>query len=197
MKIVAIDESGDLGSNLERGASRLIVLSFVSFDSGYLEKLNLKLEEISNFVYKNTEHEFHFTNETYKQRKYFFEKILDLDISINVFVLDKTKTGTKDYLSVILSKAFKVLNTEEEHHLKFDGILTRKVKKERASEIRKLARENNLKINKLGFYDSRVNRDIQIADMMAGICRKNISDNEPNDRVLFNIIKNKASLHFL
>ena len=69
MYIVAVDESGDLGNKLENGSSRFLVYCFVKYKKDYEEIIIKNLDKLSEEVYKNVNHEFHFTNESYRQRE--------------------------------------------------------------------------------------------------------------------------------
>jgi hypothetical protein len=200
MKIVAIDESGDPGNKLGLGSSFLFVYSFVVFDKDYLEFLNKTLSDLSEKYYKNKDHEFHFTNETHKQRRVFLESIINLNIDFNVFIYDKKLNKTNEIKKYVLECAFKNIKTlleKQDIFIKIDGVLTRLVKKDQATQVRKIAKLFNLNINKIGFYDSKNNRDIQVADMIAGAIRKHEEHGDPNDIELFNILKSKVNIVYV
>jgi hypothetical protein len=117
-----------------------------------------------------------------------------------VFIYDKKLNKTNEIKKYVLECAFKNIKTlleKQDIFIKIDGVLTRLVKKDQATQVRKIAKLFNLNINKIGFYDSKNNRDIQVADMIAGAIRKHEEHGDPNDIELFNILKSKVNIVYV
>lgn len=197
MKIVAIDESGDPGNKIGLGSSSFFVYCFVILDETNIKKIDKILTDLSYKMYNNNEHEFHFTNETHKQRKEFLKTIKALEVSVFVFLYEKNSNKTKNIKNHVLEAGLiniKKNIKDEKVFIKIDGIATRLVKKEQATKVRKIAKSSDLKVVKIGFYDSKNNRDIQIADMIAGTVRRYYENGNKNDTELLDLIKSKVKV---
>ena len=200
MKIIAIDESGDPGYKIESGSCKYFALAFSVFkNEEQLKSLDSALNSLSLKLFKYKDHEFHFSHEKFKFRREFFEVISGIDFFSYVFLIEKSKHKyIKDFYSYVFEYIF--INYKKElsdSYFKIDGGDSKRFKREQSTEINRLAKLNNFKINKIRFYNSKNNRDIQVSDFFAGAVRRYLEDKDPNDIELFNIFKNKVKVVLL
>ena len=197
MKIVAIDESGDPGNKINKGSSEYFSVALSVFENTKdIDILNKKLEELAVKLFKNKDHEFHFSHEKFKYRKEFFEVISELDFRVLVMLVHKEKhQNIKDFYSFIFEYIFKNFKKEtEESFLKIDGGNKKNSNKNNILKINTIAKKFDYKIGKIKFYDSKKNRDIQVSDFFAGAVRRYFEDKDPNDVCLYQIYKKKVKV---
>lgn len=176
---IYIDDSGDAGFKIGSGSSRFFVIACVIFN---------KKEDATNAV--NSVREFKRTigwedyrelksNKTNAQIKIgFFNHICpSCNFKVRAIVIDKTKIYSnelKNNTTSFYNYAIRqVLSKTELNQAKIvlDGHADRNYKKQAISYIRKNAGGQG-RISAISFEDSSKNNLIQIADMVAGIIRR-------------------------
>lgn len=176
---IYIDDSGDPGFKIGSGSSRFFVIACVIFD---------KKEDATNAVKGVREFKRAIGWEDYRELKSnktnaqikieFFNHICSsCNFKVRVIVIDKTKiysnelkNNTTSFYNYVIRQ---VLSKTELNQAKIvlDGHADRNYKKQAISYIRKNAGGQG-RISAISFEDSSKNNLIQIADMVAGIIRR-------------------------
>ncbi len=188
---IYIDDSGDPGFKIGSGSSRFFVIACIIFD---------KKEDATNAVSSVREFKRTIGWEDYRELKSnktnaqikigFFNHICpSCNFKVRAIVIDKTKIYSnelKNNTTSFYNYAIRqVLSKTELNQAKIvlDGHADRNYKKQAISYIRKNAGGQG-RISAISFEDSSKNNLIQIADMVAGIIRREKEELSDGDKCL-------------
>jgi len=170
---VFIDESGDAGFQLGRGSTPLFCLSAVIFHRPEdIEVTEQIISEVRRAIFLDEAHEFHFNHEPNQIRTSFCRAIASAPFRIRAIVVDKQRVSSprlrgssrQFYQFITEQLILHSLGSVREARIYLDGRLDREF---RTLLRQRLNHEERL-VKKIGFYDSRNNNIIQLADMVAG-----------------------------
>lgn len=187
------DESGDPGTDINKGASKYFVMSTVIFkDVLEIQILSAEIKKLARKLFKNDFHEFHFVNERPEHRYEFLKLISTYDFEIITFQIDKTNSSTSVNLYEIALQNIcsKISDKENSYTMKFDGKVSKSYKFSVEKSLRIFSKQK-FTIHKIKFIDSKSDSMIQLADMVAGIIRRSFENNDDVTQKSYNLIKGK------
>lgn len=197
--LIFIDDSGDPGFKIERGSSRYFVIAAVIFDDPLeAEKTAVTIKELSRTLNFPDSVEFKFCKSKHEIREAFLKSVAPFKFRIRTLVIDKTllrsdelKTNKRSFYSY----AIKILlkhngNSIYDAKIKIDGSGDRIFRKSFVSYLRQQLNSEELKVFKhCKLVDSKENKLIQMADMIAGTIKR--SYEKPDGAILKKIIYGK------
>lgn len=201
MKSIAfVDDSGDPGFNIEKGASKNFVVALVVFhDTLEAEKTAIAIKEFKRKHKIPDDTEIKFNKSKREIRAGFLESVKDFDFSVYSIHVDKAKVhgdelkNKKDsfykfFIKELLSETLKEV---PDMKVKIDGSGSREFRKSFIAYLKKESREHQEgQFLDISFGNSKSNVLIQLADMFAGAIR--ISFEERTDRDIYKkIVKNR------
>lgn len=176
--LVFIDDSGDPGFKLEKGSSKVFIITLVIFDDNLeAEKTSVAIKELRRKLKVSDYYEFKFNKCSPKFKKNFIDTVKSFKYRVRAIVVDKNiiysqrlKNYKEDFYNYIIMQVLKhsegyIRNAS----LKFD----KRGEKTLRDNLRVyLSRELDNKSKKffkdLKFVDSKENTLIQLTDMVAG-----------------------------
>lgn len=176
--LVFIDDSGDPGFKLDKGSSRVFVISLVIFDD-YLEaeRASLKIKELRRKLKVSDFYEFKFNKTDYKFKQEFFNQIKDCKFRIRAIVVDKNliqsphlRNNKENFYNYVIMQVLKhSIGQIKKAKLKFDKRGEKALRDElRVYLSRELDNKHKLIFTDLKFVNSKENTLIQLADMVSG-----------------------------
>lgn len=199
--LVFIDDSGDPGFKINKGSSKVFIISCVIFDDELeAEKIAVAIKELRRKLKKSDNFEFKFNKSDREIRLRFLEQISKSNFKVRAIVFDKSKLKSEELktskqsfynyaIKLVLKHNF---GSIKEAKLRLDGHGDRIYKRE---VIRYLRRELNNKdsrvFKKLQFVDSKSNVLIQLADMIAGSIHRKYETDKTDSELYFKVIKKK------
>ncbi len=187
------DESGDPGTDINKGASKYFVMSTVIFkDVLEIQILSAEIKKLARKLFKNDFHEFHFVNERPEHRYEFMKLISKYEFEIITFQIDKTiyKISNNLYQSALKNICSHIVDKNNSYTMKFDGKVSKSYKFAVEKSLRIFSKQKFI-IDKIKFVDSKGDSMIQLADMVAGIIRRNLEHSDQLTTESFKLIKNK------
>lgn len=195
---VFIDESGDTGMKIDKGASRFFILSAVVFHSKEemqeCDNSITNLKKLLQWSAKNNE--FHFNKNSDKVRQAFFQIVRKERFTFSILVVDKTKLSvpklgaSKDE---IYQKYCIQLLENIQPALKGATIII-----DDFSNIEKIAKgikdyfnKDSQVIEKIKTQKSSKNNLLQLADYIAAAVGRDSSQSKRESSKYFNLIKTK------
>ncbi|MBU1085210.1 MAG: DUF3800 domain-containing protein [Candidatus Beckwithbacteria bacterium] len=176
--LVFIDDSGDPGFKINKGSSRLFVISLAIFDDNLeAEKTSVAIKELKRKLKVSDQYEFKFNKTNQKFRKAFFNTVRYFKFRVRAIVVEKElihsqrlRNYKEDFYNYIimqvLSKSYGFIKNAK---LKFDSRGEKTLRDQlRVYLSLKLDNKNRKIFKNLKFVDSRQNTLIQLADMVAG-----------------------------
>ena len=134
-------------------------------------------------------------------RKDFFEVVSDFDFKIKAYVVDKMsidKDIFKDnekFYEFFLVKAFEAFAKDfDQAKVHFDGKSSRVYKKKIKTNINNVLKKKGVKIDDIKFLDSKSDQLIQLADMCAGLIKKNLDLSNIALCAMYNKLKKKIEI---
>jgi len=202
MKSIAfVDDSGDPGFKIEKGASQNFVVVLVVFnDTLEAEKTAVAIKEFKRKkkIPDNTEIKF---NKSSKEiRTGFFESVRTFDFSVYAIQVDKSMVrgdelkNKKDsfykfFIKELLSSTLKEVPNMK---VKIDGSGSREFRKSFIAYLKKESREHQEgQFLDISFGNSESNVLIQLADMFAGAIRISYDEGRTDRDIYKNIVKNR------
>nr|VFJ50962.1 MAG: Protein of unknown function (DUF3800) [Candidatus Kentron sp. DK] len=182
--LVLIDESGDPGFRLTRGASPFFVVAMVLFrDFREAERASRAVGDARESL--GVRPEFKFSQSRDPVRDAFFEAVLPFDFRVRALVVDKSEIYSQNlrenkecfyrYFVQLLMRHDD--GTLTGAHVKIDGSGSRAFRRELEHYLRR--RIGPGRIKKMRFVDSRKDNLVQLADMAVGAIARSYY---PNDR---------------
>ena len=187
------DESGDPGTDIDRGASKYFVMSTAIFkDALEIQILSAEIKKLARKLFKNDFHEFHFVNERPEHRHEFMKLISKHKFEIVIFQTDKTihKTSNNLYELALKNICSHITGGHNSYTMKFDGKVSKSYKFAVEKSLRTFSKQKFV-IDKIKFVNSKGDSMIQLADMVAGIIRRKLEHNDTLTIESFNLIKDK------
>ena len=196
---VFIDDSGDAGFKLNRGSSKIFVISAVIFDDELeAEKTALAIKELKRELKFPDGVEFKFNKSSKRTRMRFLETINIYNFKVRSIVIDKKiiyseelKNNKNSFYGYAIKSLLKysrnsILNAK----VKIDGSGDRLFRKSFLTYLRQhLNSKNRTILESCKLVDSKGNVLIQLADMVAGSIRRSYDKNKTDNVIYKNIIQ--------
>ncbi|TRZ78172.1 DUF3800 domain-containing protein [bacterium] len=196
---VFIDDSGDAGFKLNRGSSKIFVISAVIFDDELeAEKTALAIKELKRELKFPDEVEFKFNKSSKKVRMQFLEAVNKYEFKVRSIVIDKQIIHSEELINnknSFYSYAIKSLlnysgNAISNAKIKIDGSGDKLFRKNFLTYLRKnLNSSNRIIIKSCKLIDSKKNVLIQLADMIAGSVRRSYDHSKMDSKIYKSIIQ--------
>ena len=180
--LVFIDDSGDAGFKIDKGASKYFVICCVVFDDDLqAEKTSTAIKELRRELKFSEKMEFKFNGSSYATRMAFLKAVKPFSFKIRVLVVDKKKIKSdllkndkQSFYSYFIKMVLRYnKGTILDAKIKIDGSGDRIFRKRFLTYLRKELNFKQKKIVKnLRLVDSKTNQLIQMADMIAGTIRR-------------------------
>lgn len=199
--LIFIDDSGDPGFKLEKGASKFFVICCVIFDDHLqAEKISTKIKELKRELNFSENTEFKFNKSRYDTRISFLKAIKPYIFRIRVLSVNKKKIKSsllkndkQSFYSYFIKMVLRYnRGSIIDAKIKIDGSGDRVFKKRFVTYLKKeLNSKQKTLVNNLRLVDSKSNQLIQMADMIAGTIRRYKEGDKQDAASYYNIIKNK------
>ena len=197
--LVFIDDSGDPGFKLNKGSSKVFVISCVIFDDELeAEKTAVAIKEFRRKMKFPDTMEFKFNKSSRKIRKGFLTEISKYKFRIRAIVMQKEKIyswelkkSKESFYSYAIKMVLKYDNkTLKNAKIKLDGHGERIFRRKLTTYLR---RELNVRqkkvVSQLRFVNSKTNVLIQMADMVAGSIYRKYTSNKKDADIYYSILK--------
>ncbi len=198
--LIFIDDSGDPGFEIEKGATEFFVISLVIFEDNLeAEKTAIAIKELKRELGFKDYIEFKFSQSKHSVRKKFLEKVKPFNFKVRSLVVDKrviyseelrnNKNSFYSYtIKTVLKNSRSIINAK----IKIDGSGNRDFKRSFLTYLRKELNSSEKKfMEQCRLVDSKDNVLIQMADMIAGTVRRSFDSLKPDGKELKKIIKSK------
>jgi len=176
--LVFIDDSGDPGFKLEKGSSKVFIITLIIFDDNLeAEKTSVAIKELRRKLKVSDLYEFKFNKCSTKFKKNFIETVKSFKYRVRAIVVDKNvvysqrlRNYKEDFYNFIILQVLKhsegyIKNAK----LRFDKRGEKTLRDNlRVYLSRELDNKNKKLFKDLKFVDSKENTLIQLADMVAG-----------------------------
>src|SRR3989344_5173371 len=196
--LVFIDESGDTGLIIEKGATRYFVIVMVAFDENdealardrRIDLLRRELRLEANF-------EFHFHKNSNRVRESFFKSILPYQFFYYGIVINKEKLfgegfkNKESFYKYATSLLFENAKEKlERATVVIDESGRQLFKYQLASSLRKKINTGDRRyIYKVKMQDSKRNNLLQLVDMISGAVNRSLNEGKKDNQKFRNIIK--------
>lgn len=180
--LIFIDDSGDPGFKIDRGSSRYFVIAAVIFDDPLeAEKTAVAIKEFGRMLGFPDSVEFKFHKSRHEVREAFLRAVAPFEFRIRALVMEKTllrsdelRTNKRSFYSYAIKMLLKYSgNSIKNAKIKIDGSGDRIFRKSFVSYLRQQLNSGEQKIfERCKLVDSRGNRLIQMADMIAGTIKR-------------------------
>lgn len=194
--IVFIDDSGDPGFKIEKGSSKVFVITLVIFDDNLeAEKTAVEIKKLKRDLKFPDNVEFKFHQSSIRVKRKFLQRVSPFKFRIRAIVVQKEnirspflKDNKESFFNYIVMQVLrnnqKVIKNAK---LKFDKRGEKKIRDNlRAYLSRELGNRSSHIFKDLKFVDSKENVLIQLADMTAGTIADYYKN---NNKSLIKIIK--------
>ncbi|MGP9528156.1 DUF3800 domain-containing protein [Glutamicibacter sp. AOP5-A2-18] len=188
---IFIDDSGDGGFKFDRGSSSHLVMAACIFrDPKDIEHLKACVDGCAQ---RNRQvHEFKYNKTKDRIKDCFFECTKTATYDVRAIVMDKSKiyseklraepAALKSYaIRMLLSRGF---GTIYDAKVIIDGQDTKGFGMSDSAYVMRMANSGQDRpvISSVGFGDSKQNRGLQLADMVAGSINRNFRTDRPHDK---------------
>lgn len=197
--IVLIDESGDPGFKLTKGATPYFVVAMVIFkDYIQAEAASKVIAEMRQSLRVNPEFKFHNTRPEVK--KVFFETICQYDFEVRALVVNKKeiyssrlRTNADNFYNYFVKTLLKYDQDVLSHaSVKIDGSGDKEFKRVLGTYLRKEISAE--KIIKFKFVDSKKDSLIQLADMVVGAIARSYSEQRKDAQYWLDMLKKERKI---
>ncbi len=199
--LVFIDDSGDPGFAIEKGASKMFVICCIVYDDELeAEKTAVAIKELKRTLKFPDSVEFKFSGSSFKTRILFLECLRPFHFKIRVLVVNKRKIRSgqlKNDKQSFYSYFIKMVlqynrGSVIDAQVRIDGSGDRIFRKRFLTYLRKELNSKQKKvINNVRLVDSKTNVLIQMADMIAGSVRRYKEKEKPDGLTYWDKIKRK------
>lgn len=203
-QLIFIDDSGDPGFKIDRGASRMFVIVCVVF-ANYVDAdfASMQLEMLKKKLDWKQEREFKFHRATDVQKEEFFKTLKSLKFRIYATIVDKffiiepnLKPSDSFYEKIILNTLTYIDNMQEAY-IFLDGKAGKNYRNRSVAKIRQALNKNTHCMTRFKMVDSKNDILVQLADMIAGCIRVKFDPSKSVKTDLLEIIHDKiAQLYF-
>lgn len=199
--LVFIDDSGDPGFNLEKGASKYFVIACVIFDDELeAEKTAVTIKELRRKLNFPDKMEFKFNKSRPIVRKKFFQCLLPFQFRVRAIIVNKKlikspelKRSKDSFYNYFIKQVLKYnRGTLKKAKVRIDGHGDRLFRRNFTSYLRReLNHRKRVVMKNLRLVNSKSNVLIQMADMIAGAIRRSCEEGRKKDLEYRQIIKRK------
>lgn len=200
--LVFIDESGDPGFKLSKGASAFFVVALVIFEDQLdAEETALKIKRHMQFLRKSSRFEFKFNKSNHQHRLGFLQAVADCAFKVRAIVVDKEVIYSQQlrehkgsfynyFLRMVLERNNDAIRDAK---IRLDSSGEKAMRRELQTYLRQNLNSHTKKVMKnLRFRDSQKDVLIQLADMVAGAIRKKYENYKSSDKEYYSIIKQRV-----
>lgn len=198
--IIFIDDSGDPGFAIEKGASKYFVIACVVFDDELVaEEVAVKIKKLRRELGFPDDVEFKFSKSRDEIKTKFLKTVGKFSFRIRAIVVDKKLIRSHElhqskdsfYSYFIKQVLFHSKDSLLDSKIRLDGHGDRLFKKNFTTYLRRELNTKQKRIMKdFQLVDSKANVLIQMADMVAGAIRKSYNPEKP-EQVYRKIIEKK------
>lgn len=200
-QLVFIDDSGDPGFKIKKGASSHFVVACIIFDDPLVaEETALAIKKYRRKINFPDTVEFKFSKSSNRIKKGFLKSISKFDFRIRAVVVDKSiirseelKNSKNSFYNYFIKEVL-VHNkgTLKNSKIKLDGHGDRLFRRNMATYLRRELNTSQKKVMKnFRLVNSRQNVLIQMADMIAGAIRRSYVSGKKNNKTYRTIINKK------
>ena len=198
--LVFLDESGDPGMNVERGASELFVVALVTFKGpAEAQRCDDAIAEHRRSIGVPSGFEFHFSQNSRRQREALLSAISDCDFQTHVFALNKKAAGrlgftTKAACNWTTKRTFE--NAREflsDARVVIDGSGDRQFRRQLTAYLRQeVNRPSEVRvIRDVRIQPSHQNNLLQLADYVASISAQALNAKADGERLRRTYLRNR------
>jgi hypothetical protein len=196
--LVFIDESGDTGLTIEKGATKYFTIVMVIFrDNDEALACDKRIDLLRRELRLRQDYEFHFHNNSNRVREAFLRAILPYQFFYYGIVINKEKLFGKgfknkeSFYKYASSLLFENAKEKLEHAtVVIDESGRQLFKYQLASYLRKRINSFDRRhIHKVKMQDSKRNNLLQLADMIAGVVNRSLNVGKKDNQKFRNIIK--------
>lgn len=199
-QLIFIDDSGDPGFKMNRGASRIFVICCIVFDDHVdAEFASANLKMLKKQLGWKQEREFKFHRATEEQKAIFFKTLKTLNFHIYATIVDKTsiqepplKKCDSFYQKIILH-TLDHISTIQKANIYLDGKAGKNYRNRSVAKIRQSLNQKARRMAHLKLEDSKNDILIQLADMVAGSIRVKYDDNKAIKKDYLRTINDKIT----
>lgn len=198
-QLIFIDDSGDPGFKLNRGASKFFIIACVVFDSKIgAEYTSASLKMLKEKMGWKQEREFKFHRANDMQKEMFFAAIKNHDFKIRAIVVDKSKIAepnlkkSESFYSLIIQTVLHEYKGMNKARIALDGSGNRNFRKKATVAVRKAVNKNGRKMVDFRLVDSKDEVLIQLADMIAGAIGAKYDSTKRMKRDYLKMIRSKV-----
>ena len=191
-QLVFIDDSGDPGFSIGKGASTHFVIACVIFDDELVaEETAIAIKKYRRKLSFPDDVEFKFTKSREVVRKKFLKAVCKFNFRIRAIVVDKKiikseelKNSKNSFYNYFIKQVlFHSKNTLHDAKIRLDGHGDRIFRKNLTTYLRKELNSSQKKVMKnMRLVDSKKNVLIQMADMIAGAIRRSYDKSKKNNK---------------
>lgn len=175
--VAFLDESGDPGRSLQRGASPLFLVTLTVFaDTDVASTCRTRIEALRHELHKSERFEFHFRTNSHVERIAFLQAIQPFAFTYHAIILDKVgleQPGTSSiYLNAVAQVCAAAGRTLDRALLVVDGNTeNRRARRLLESAIRQRVNgeQDRIAVATVRVQDSRRNDLLQLADYVTGV----------------------------
>lgn len=200
-QLIFIDDSGDPGFNILKGASTHFVIVCVIFDDTLeAEKCAVAIKQLKRDLGFPDQMEFKFFKSRDEVKTKFLQAIMKYLFRIRAIVVDKNKVISPELQNVhdsFYNYFIKLVlqnnsGTLQNARVRLDGHGDKLFRRNIATYLRQnLNNKNNTIMDSIQLVDSKTNMLIQMADMIAGAIRRSYASASDKDTKYKRIIKKK------
>lgn len=178
--IAFIDDSGDCGSRYTKGSSEYFILSLVCIPEKDTENIDLEINKLKQKMGFPDSFEFHFRNNSHKQRLVFLKFLKRKNFYVFSIILDKQTNEFKNKKDVITTSLFNLLSLVDQKKFPYKIIIDEMLGKKQINLISRNIKQKFYSLKKVQEENSTNNNLIQIADYYAGCLNRYVQgkDNE-------------------
>ena len=200
-QLVFIDDSGDPGFKVDKGATSHFVIACIIFDDSLVaEETAVAIKKYRRSIGFPDNMEFKFTKSKNEIKKGFLKTISKFDFRVRAIVVDKSIVRSQElkffkdsfynfFIKEVLSKSKDSLHNSR---IRLDGHGNRLFKRNLSTYLRRELNSNDKKIMKnMRLVDSKKDVLIQMADMIAGAIRRSYDNRKKENKIYRKIISKK------
>jgi len=199
--LVFVDDAGDPGFNLEKGASKFFVIACIIFDDELqAEKTAVAIKELRRELKFPDEVEFKFNKSKQRVRELFLQCLRPFSFRVRAIVVNKSvitgqelKRSKDSFYNYFIKQVLQHdKGTLKSAKIRLDGHGDRLFRRNLTTYLRRELNFREKRILKnLKLVDSKTNVLIQMADMIAGAIRKSYDPRRKADTNYRKIINKK------
>lgn len=186
-----VDETGDLGLKVLKGSSKYFGLVLIQFNKNIdIERTTKTIDALEKRLHLSPPHEWHFSNTQNSYRNEFYKAIKNSPFLIKSVFVDKQRLYTRGKVitnNLYLSLLKRLLNNGNYENSKLVLDKSSVARSEIISYVRNDCKVDNSQIIDIKTPDSKKEKPLQIADMVAGAIHNHYKSNN----MYYSVIKKK------